>query len=456
MGSIASLYIDRYDIRGNESEEKRVRAVVKKIHEDGSVFTDFPFDFMVEDEQLIFLHYIMTNLPERQILSNMKKVDADRSYMNFAYQSDISKKTTRIILEEALRDYSPIRLDEEYLKSRFIIRDSEKTTKHVLSYLLHTNELIIRSYSNEQGYFTVLGLTVSNFEYIGDYINYVVNVILQLLVYRTLKEDGVDTSVVIKALTDKVVEMDGLLTKQLERKKAAWITEKADGRSSLGAENVTNCFSAYITHRSAIYEEYGVKETLRQEMLENPTLFGKVPAKYEAEKSIMSDEEIQAKHNIITEGQHIDNFKNKLATAREFIDIMRIYGGRQCYSSCLQDVKVYFREIFISKSSYKRRMAARIVKEYIKQVESAQKDGVQPPDFDKPSQYMFVREKISRGYFREKGLASEYIEKINFEKALYYLLLRLYLFYDIEESLEFVYEVNRNLLKVYESLLPLA
>lgn len=75
---------------------------------------------------------------------------------------------------------------------------------------------------------------------------------------------------------------------------------------------------------------------------------------------------------------------------------MAVYGGRQCYSSCLQDLKVYFREIFISKSSYRRRRASRIVKEYIDQVASAKNEGKTIPEFNKQSQYMFVREKKQR------------------------------------------------------------
>ena len=117
--------------------------------------------------------------------------------------------------------------------------------------------------------------------------------------------------------------------------------------------------------------------------------------------------------------------------------------------SCLQDLKVYFIEIFISKSSYRRRKASRIVKEYIDQVVTAKKEGKEIPEFNKKSQYMFVREKISRGYFREKGLSKEYIEKVALEKKLYDLMLKLYLFYNVQDSLEFIYEVNNNLLKIY-------
>lgn len=82
MSNIVSLYIDKYDIRDDESEEKRVRGIVNKIHEKGSVFCDFPFDYMMEDEQLVLLHHMMTSLPERQIMANMKKIDVDRYYRN--------------------------------------------------------------------------------------------------------------------------------------------------------------------------------------------------------------------------------------------------------------------------------------------------------------------------------------------------------------------------------------
>ena len=186
-------------------------------------------------------------------------------------------------------------------------------------------------------------------------------------------------------------------------------------------------------------------------MLNSPSLFGEIPTEYKAEKRIVSEDEFSSIKNIITEGKTIDGYKEKIEIVQTFIDIMAVYGNRQCYSFCLQDLKVYFREIFISKSSYRRRKASRIVKEYVDQVASAKNEGKTIPVFNKQSQYMFVREKINRGYFREKGLSKEYIEKIVLEKKLYDLLLKLYLFYNIQDSLEFIYEVNRNLLKAYVS-----
>ena len=399
-------------------EEKRVRGIVNKIHEKGSVFCDFPFDYMMEDEQLVLLHHMMTSLPERQIMANMKKIDVDRYYMNFVYQSENSKEKTKSISENELEGYSPISLADEYLISRDIIRNPINDINGVLKYLLEINETVIRLYLQEKMQLKVMGLKTLNYEYIKEYIDYVANVLLQLLVYRVINKDSVKSLNVINVLSEKIDEIDELIEKQLGRSKKGWLKAREDSQSCLSAETVSKCFTAYVTHRSRFYEEFSIKEVLKEEMLNSPSLFREVPTEYKAKKIIVPADEIKTVKSIITEGQHIDGYKDKLETVRTFIDIMADYGGRQCHSLCLQDLKVYYREIFVSKSSYRRRRASRIVKEYIDQVALAKKERQSIPEFNKQSQYMFVREKINRGYFREKELSKEYIGKIVFERCV--------------------------------------
>lgn len=383
MNNIVNLYLDKYGVRDDENEEKRVRGLIKKMHEKGTVFSDFPFDYMVENEQLDLLHYIMTLLPERQIMANMKKIDVDRNYMNFVYQSEKNKIETKYILENQLEGYSPINLNNEFFYSRRMIRTPIINTDVVLSYLLNMNETIICNYLRECKLMKVIGLKIYNFEYIRDYIDYVTNVLLQLLVYRVIVQNDIDSLNVIKILSEKVDELNIKIEKQLNMKKNDWIIEKENKKSHLSAEFVSKCFSLYVTHRSKLYEEFNIKEILKEEMLNSPSLFEEVPAKYKAEKILIEDENNNLIQSIITEDQPIDKYKSKLKITKSFIDIMHRYGSRDCYSSCLQDLKVYFREIFVSKSSYKRRMASRIVNEYIKQVSSAEQENQPIPKFDK-------------------------------------------------------------------------
>lgn len=51
MDSLATLYLKKYGLQDNENEEKRVRELLRKIHEKDSVFCDFPFDYLNSNEQ---------------------------------------------------------------------------------------------------------------------------------------------------------------------------------------------------------------------------------------------------------------------------------------------------------------------------------------------------------------------------------------------------------------------
>ena len=132
MDSLATLYLKKYGLQDNENEEKRVRELLRKIHEKDSVFCDFPFDYLNSNEQLIILHYIMTSLPERQIMANMKKIDVDRNYLNFIYEDENNRKETEYLLENELSGYSPIQLVGEVEHSRDIIRNPYNNISEVI------------------------------------------------------------------------------------------------------------------------------------------------------------------------------------------------------------------------------------------------------------------------------------------------------------------------------------
>lgn len=52
-----------------------------------------------------------------------------------------------------------------------------------------------------------------NFNYIREYIDYVSNVILQLLVYRVITQENVKTSDIVQILSKKIDEMEKLVEK---------------------------------------------------------------------------------------------------------------------------------------------------------------------------------------------------------------------------------------------------
>ncbi|MDD3138118.1 MAG: hypothetical protein PHX08_03995 [Lachnospiraceae bacterium] len=296
--------------------------------------------------------------------------------------------------------------------------------------------------------FYMMGLHFENLTYIKEYIDYVINDILQLVVYKVLNNPDINTFTILQELSEETRNLSSKIDVQIIRKRAE--QKKHD---VLTASDVMQYFTAYLRHRSKLKEETDIYKELKKEQEQAPTLFSSVPKEYQAAKVLLSEEDIKKVTVIITEGNSIYQFDKKLSIVREYIDIMRVYGGRQCYSNCLQDMKVFFREIYISKATYGRQQAHKIMEDYIKKLKFSEENNEDMPLFDKNSQYMFVREKISRGYFREKGLLSDYCAKIDFTNELYDLLLKIYCFYDFQDAIEFLYEINHHLLSKFRSLI---
>lgn len=432
---------DRYD-----REEKRVRGLIKKLANPDSVFKGIPLNYMNTEEQLNLLHFLLEETPERQIISNANKINADRDYYDLEIKDKLAERFTNHFLNEAIPDYESFNIKRETQLNRLLIRQSNNL-KELFYSLNHNNEVIIRLIFDELNQFTVLGIGYENLQYIEDYIDYTANGLLQLLVYKVITNEKVNTEYVIQGLIEEIHRLSNLINTQLERKR-----KEQKNFDILTSTLITRYFSVYLSHRSRYFEELGIKETLKEEVNSNLD-FLHVSPDYQAPKVCLPEEDIENSTNIITEGKSLYNYEEKLKITRKFIDIMSTYGGRQCYSNCLQDLKVYFREIFVSRATYKRQQTSTIVKDYINKVSRAIKTNAPIPQFDKKSQYLFVREKISRGYFREKGLVLDYFAKFELEKELYTLLLSLYLFFDFKDTLEFIYETNYTLLKKLNLLL---
>jgi len=432
-----------------KNQKKKVYNLLEKLNDPETVFKGLPFYCLNSKEQVKLLHFILEETDERQIISNLGKVDADKDYCDIEIDDEDTADFARTSFKEEMPDYEPLNLKSMLISNRMVIRDWQDM-QEVLDYLNRSNGIIIHSLMNEINASYMIGLHFENLTYIQEYMDYVVNDILQLVVYKVISNPDINTLTILQELSEETRNLSDKIDVQLIRKR-----EEQKKYDVLSASQVMRYFSAYLRHRSKLKEETDIYTELEKEKNQDPTLFDSVPEIYCAEKVILSEDDIKKATAIITEGKFIYRYDEKLSTVREFINIMRVYGGRQCYSNCLQDLKVYFREIYMSKVTYRRQQARKIVEDYINKLNFAVENNETIPEFDKQSQYMFVREKISRGYFREKGLLSDYFGKIEFTNELYDLLLKIYWFYDFKDALEFLYKVNYNLLNKFRSLVEM-
>lgn len=441
---LVEKYIEIYfpDINDEDTiknERKKVRNLLEKLNAKESVYKGLSFSCLNISEQVKLLHFILEETDERQIVSNLNKIDADKNYCNLEMENEDA--VIKGSFENEMPDFEPIDINSMLISCRKVIR-SELEAHLILDYLKSSNEKLIQLLVEEINAFYEKSLQFENLIYIKEYIDYIINDIMQLVVYKIICNPDIDTLFVLRELSHEVNILTNKLDDKLDEKR-----KKQKNDDILTASHVMQYFVAYLKHRSRLKEETDIYEELKKEAEQFPDLFGLVKEEYIAEKVLLPEEDIIKCKEIITEGDSLYRFKEKLSTTRRFIDIMRIYGGRQCYANCLQDLKVYYREIYISKATYRRQQAHKIVEDYIEKVDMAVKRNETIPEFDKKSQYIFVREKVSRGYFREKGFLEDYYAKITFTGELHDLLLKIYWLCDFEDALMGLYKVNANLLE---------
>lgn len=450
---LLDYYIERFMPNCKEAElkkgqENRLNPLIKKLTDKQSVFKDFPYELLDMKQKAELLNFWLNISPERQIISNIGKDYVDNKFENFLFKDDITERFTREFMSEH-PNYQPWNFSNERVQNRKMIRDDSFSIPYVLQELNKLNEVIVRAIFDEVNKFKVLGIGYRNLGYVRDYIDYVSDGVLQFLVYRVIVNKNIkDKQKVFNSLSEKLDMLFYLMNKQLEKKRV-----EQQNKNRLTSNILTEYFTAYRTHYNRYFKELYILNTLTSEIREDAKLFSPLNEKYKAEKILLSEEEIKSSKSIITEGHSVYDYEKKLEETRKIINIMCFYGGRQCHPNCLQDMKVYFREIYMSKVKYKEnekdkgKQTLAIVRDYLKLIENG---GIQP--FEKTSQYMFFREKISRGYFREMGLLDDlYIAKAGIHKKLYDLILKVYLFYDFLDSVEFIYSINHQIIQILKS-----
>jgi len=424
-----------------KEQENRLKPLIEKLTNMDSFFKDFPFELLEMREKAELLNFLLNNATvERQIVSNICKSNVDRNFGDFRIPDEIAKKFTNEFLNEH-PDFGPWDILRERGENRIIIENHTFSDQEILKKLIELNAVIKWTIFDEVYSFKEMGIGYSNLGYIRDYIDCVSDSILHYLMYRVIiNPSSINKKTSIDCLSDKLDELYNLVNFQLEQKRAEQQKE-----NKLTSKTLTEYFTAYRHHYSIYHEELDIIDTLISEIHEDKVLFCPLKDEYRAAEISLSDERNKKSKDIITENNHIYGYKKKLEETRTFIDIMFKYYDRQCSSDCLLDIKVYFREIYMSKAKYKKKQAMAMVRNYLMLVK---KEGFQP--FEKHSQYMFLSEKIRRGYFRELGVLDLYVAILNIHKKLYNLLLKTYLLYEFLDVVDLINSINNQLLQTIQ------
>lgn len=127
--------------------------------------------------------------------------------------------------------------------------------------------------------------------------------------------------------------------------------------------------------------------------------------------------------NIILEGksEKEERFNENMGNIQHLMVLLNTITGRELGADYLQHVKVTYREIIEDNYKYNNKTARTIMRNIERK---------EIPFFESEKETYFIREKISRGFMREKGYAEEYIIKNKIQSSVFNTILKLYTSYD--------------------------
>ena len=442
-----STYANDKNQESQKNERKKVHNLIKKLEKLPDIFGGLAFDYITVEEQAKIVHFFLEECSQRQIVDNLTKVNVDADFSVF--EKDLHMKA---YLPSAVPNYNPLPVEEAINGIRNVIRATPNNLDELLHYLIEANDQVIRSYMKEYELHKAIGIKLDWIQYVTDYIDYTLNDVFQFLVYPIMMYSK-------KANSLEVIELLSNETDRLTTSFKNSISQNYNnifGSEGLKASRILYYFRYFIEHRNRLFENSEIYHILIREMEKYPELFSDVPKQYKAGNILLTDEQIESDlyKTIFSEGIRVPNIDNKIAIARKLINVMQKYGGRYCVDSSLQDIKVYFREIFMSKETYHRQKTKKIVEDYLAHVDEFKEKNLPGlPDFQRQSQYIFLREKISRGYFREKNLSEAYAAKVLLTEKINTLLLKCYWLADSKTALNLIHDYNHELLMCYEDFL---
>ena len=252
MDKLVYQYIKCYEPNAEVDDlsnlKKQLVILLNKLHDNKSVYKNLPFDYMPVGEQLKLMHHLRTSpVAGRQIISNMTKIDADRSFLEFACPSLNNVFSSDSELREIRENL--LSLDQCVLNTRFQIRSTEDS-RFLLLNLMRTNSNILRCYQDEDYTLLMMGVGLAGFERLRSYIDYVANALLQFLVYHIVVNKKEKALAIISQLCIKADDLDKVMDKKLEQQHQKWKINPI----KLTAELVSGGFSDFLTHRSRFEE----------------------------------------------------------------------------------------------------------------------------------------------------------------------------------------------------------
>lgn len=359
--------------------------------------------------------------PNKKLCYTLKKEDVDNSldylmkfflkcgYENYSSNSFVPnfkirryELTKSMVMDE--REYRRIIRRTDYT-------EKEKFEKCYSSYMNNINNGI--SELAENRYHGMYNLLEALY-FLYKEINLFADIYFQSIIYLLIDNQNMTRE-------DKLDRL-GKLVKYAEKTEKEFVprTDKAE------THNVCDSFAVYLmylNYRNTCKNEIDIQRLLVRQM-EDETYSKVVKEEYQCNQRWIDDIKTSKElRNIILEGkdEKEERFRKNIEDVQHLIVLLNTITGRELGAEYLQHVKVVYREIIEDGIKYNKKQARTIMRNIEKK---------EIPYFESEKETYFIREKISRGFMREKNHVEEYILKNKLQALFYTTVLKLFSSYD--------------------------
>ncbi len=368
--------------------------------ENSMIFQYFPLEELEIAQQCEFLKHIITEKGGEgsignKMISNLKKISFDLSDRRF----------DKLWLEE--ENLSPLVLNEKKINEAFRLKikklpQSDKEFRETKESFSEIVENYCRNTARYEDVHSLYSLS-----------RIILEQIFQMLFYWVQENPQLSEEEKRNAYGKIEEKIDKILDSQKNIKR----------ETPLSYPQVIVIFQTFLKHRSSMEQHKNLDQILQIEEENKPELFQEVEEKYRVKKHFKITDQKKL-HVFLYEGRR----KGKVYEAQRDMTyrmICLMQKERELQADCMQDVKVLFRELFISKVTTEKEYgvtANTLAKKYLKDPKSLSMD-----------ERKFLHEKINRGFFRERHSLALYHQQNRLKHKIHLSMVQSFLSYDLTE-----------------------
>ena len=383
--------------------------------------------------------------PNRKIISNLKKEDVDIfldgiiiRFLNKGYEysnnttfkpnfQNLRENVTKISIQNAETNMEIIRYDT-------VLSSSEKYVKASNLIFDYINESLSElQMARNNGMYNLLHGLYATFLFETSYSH----LFMQSVIYLVINN---------KKINDKLAAMNFIKHRIIEVGNDNRIKNER-----IVKENIFYDFAAYLYYlnRRNDLRTYNEILIMLKNQMKDKSYKLIVDEAYRSNGRLIDDVKTKKElRNIVLEGgnEKEERFNERLEDCQYLVVVLNIITGRKLSAEYLQHIKVIYREIIEDKLEYNGKQSRTILRNLKKQ------DGY--PVFERIKDSYFIREKISRGLFRDVGHADEYTVKNELQCVFQNKVLEFYAIGDVirmgKEMRQYFFKLQKVMLECFE------